>query len=342
MIQGMCIWSMYCIEVKGDGSKMRKILLTGVGGDVACAITRCLLDWKADRELYGLDIKKYTPYMHEFQETSIAPAFTDASYQQYIEEYILEKGITHFLPTTEPEILIADKNRDFFDRNNVKLLINNKQILDICTSKCKTSMFLQANGITAPATYHAEDYAEGLEYPFILKSDFGRGSKSLCLINNESDWSQAVKNGMVCQEYVGNPESEFTVGVFSDGHNTNSIIYRRNLGLGGLSVTVECCKNHKIEKIAQKVAEIFCLKGCINIQIREDKDDFYIFEINPRLSSTTGFRHMMGFTDVIWWIEMLDGIYSYKKIIPPYGAIGVKSLEDKIVRGRVVPQEEKM
>lgn len=56
----------------------------------------------------------------------------------------------------------------------------------------------------------------------------------MCLTNNKSDWSLAANNGMVCQEHVGNPESESTVEVFSDGHNTNSTIYRRNLGLLGI------------------------------------------------------------------------------------------------------------
>lgn len=63
----------------------KEFIVTGATGGLSSSIMN-LVDWKAERELYGLDIKKYTPYMDGFQETSIVPAYVNVSYQRYIEE----------------------------------------------------------------------------------------------------------------------------------------------------------------------------------------------------------------------------------------------------------------
>lgn len=63
----------------------KEFIVTGATGGLSSSIMN-LVDWKAERELYGLDIKKYTPYMDEFQETSIVPAYVNVSYQRYMEE----------------------------------------------------------------------------------------------------------------------------------------------------------------------------------------------------------------------------------------------------------------
>lgn len=310
---------------------MRRIFLTGIGGDVACAIIRCIFDKCQGDELYGIDIREYTPYMKLFKHVEIAPRYTDSIYWDYIKAFVLNHEITHFIPTTEPEILIMNEHRVFFENNNIKLLLNNEKVLDICTSKYKTSKYLHDIGIDVPRTFKAEEYSGELGYPFILKADFGRGSSSLKIINTEADWMEASKKNMVCQQLIGVKDKEYTIGVFSNGHDVHSITMRRELGLGGMSIYVECCDIPEITEIARKVAKALQLYGSINIQLREENNKYYIFEINPRLSSTTGFRHLMGFTDVIWWLQTIDDEEIYPFYSDAKGKIGVKLTEDVIV-----------
>lgn len=312
---------------------MRKILLTGIGGDVACAVIRCIMEDEENIELYGIDIKKYTPYMKKFKRADTAPGYTkEAQWIHYIKEYILKYGITHFLPITEPEILIADKYRDFFRDANTKLMINNSNILKICTSKYKTACFLKENRFDAPETYYAEKYMGELKFPFIVKADYGCGSSSLQIVRDSSQWKYIEKKNMVCQELIGDIDHEYTVGVFSNGRAVESIIYRRQLGYGGMSVAVECVAIPEISAISEKVARLLKLEGSINIQMREWNGKYYIFEINPRLSSTVGFRHKMGFTDTVWWLNLIDG--KQQKIIfeMPVGAVGIKMTDDIIYK----------
>ena len=309
---------------------MRKILITGIGGDVACAIIRCLLDGFMSDEIYGMDIKRYTPYMDNIKKALVAPRFIDDEYLPFLKDILLTNQITHFLPTTEQEILIADKERTFFRNNGIKLLINNRNIVNICTSKYRTSQFLLNNGICCPVTYLADEYNGELGFPFIMKADKGSGGKALQIIQDEQQWEKAGKSHMVCQELIGDADNEFTVGVFSDMHEVRSIVLKRRLGLGNMSVDIQCCDIPAISILAEKTARAFELKGCFNIQLRKQENKYYIFEINPRLSSTTGFRHKLGFQDAVWWFYAVDGVH-----IPEYknsaiGRRGIKVVDDII------------
>lgn len=218
-----------------------------------------------------------------------------------------------------------------FTEYGVKALINNKSIIEICTSKYKTAKFLQSYGIDAPLTYHAMEYSTGLNYSFIMKSDNGCGSKHLKIICSELEWLVADKDGIICQQMIGNSDKEYTVGVFSDGNNLNSIVLKLQLKYGGVSVLVKCCDIHEIDMIAEKTTKVFWLKGSFHIQLKQDGEKYYILEINPRLSSTTGFRHKFGFQDAVWWFDLVDG-----KLIPRYknscvGSGGVKVLDDVVI-----------
>lgn len=310
---------------------MRRILITGVGGDVACAIIRCLKDSFAGDEIYGMDIKEFTPYMDELTKTIRAPRYTDKEYTPFLKRTIMENNITHFLPTAEPEIMVAAENRSFFEEHGVRLIINSDEIIKTCTSKYKTAAFLKSIGVDAPATYPASGYKGELGYPFIMKADSGSGSKKLKIVENEEQWFNADKENMICQQMVGDTDSEYTIGVFSDGIIVRSIVLRRYLGYGGMSVEVHCCENPEMNRIAEKIAGGFHLRGCINVQLRRHGDRCYVFEINPRLSSTVGFRHKMGFQDAAWWFEISDG-----EEVPIYrndavGKVGVKVTDDIIL-----------
>ena len=305
---------------------MKRILITGTGGDVAVGIVKCILSDMPQSVIFGCDIKEFVPYLDRFERHFISPRYDSDDYWPVIRDICLEYKITHFFPSTEPEILIADGHRDFFSEHNISLVINNKKILDIATSKYKTAVFLRGNNVSVPDTYLPDNIPSVLEYPYIVKPDFGRGSAYLTKVNNQRDLEIALAAipFPVIQRYVGTADREFTVGVFADGKKTRSISYRRTLGRGNMSAFVEVVQDSRLNDIADAVAKIFGLKGALNIQLRLHEDNYYIFEINPRISSTVAFRHQMGFRDVVWWLQTLSGepIEDYRSI--DAGVIGIK------------------
>lgn len=312
---------------------MKKIFVTAIGGDIGCAVLKCLRDYYKEIYIIGCDITKYNAGVVFTNVFYIAPPYTNVKkYFEFIQEICIKEGITCFLPITEPEITIIDKQRDFFDKNNIKLMINNSVLLDIALSKYNTTMFLEKNNINVPKTWKGEDnkILTDIKFPLIVKNDQGCGSSKVKTAHNEIELNNCIKefDNPILQEYIGTENEEYTIGIFSDGNIVNSIAYRRKLR--GMSIWVESVNNDELNKLCLKIAQITNLKGCINVQLRRHHNKFYIFEINPRISSTVGFRYKMGFIDIIWWFELLE--FNSKELNYNYDNdyIGVKTYDEVI------------
>ncbi|NLK12947.1 MAG: ATP-grasp domain-containing protein [Candidatus Phytoplasma sp.] len=312
----------------------KNLFITAVGGDIACSILRCICDSYHYDKIIGCDITKYVQGAMYIDDLLIAPKYVDTDeYIKFIKMICINNNITHFIPTTEAEIRIANNIRGFFDDNNIKLMINNKMIIEIATSKYKTFKYLNDNNVLTPDTYYIKDYEDQLGYPLIIKPDFGCGSKNIYMVNSKLEYDHVKAIGsdsLVVQQYIGSSDEEYTVAVFSDGKDTKSIAFNRKLGFGGMSVFVETIEDKLITSIAEKIAEVFDLRGSINIQMRKENGRFYVFEINPRLSSTVGFRHRLGFKDLIWWLDMLDGKQTEIDFEVKPGVKGIKTLDEMI------------
>ena len=312
----------------------RKILVTAIGGDIGSAVVRCLKEEFPEDIIIGCDISRYNQGRDYVDKFFIAPPYSEVKkYCTFIENVCNEENITHFIPITEPEILILDGNRDFFNKYNIKLAINNSFLLDIAMNKYKTATYLLNNNILTPKSWRPSELDKQFLYPVIVKGEQGCGSKNVRVVNNQGEYIEALKSikNPFIQEYVGNEYEEYTVGIFSDGTVVKSIAFKRKLGYGGMSIHVESVNDEKLNSIAIKTAHLLKLVGCMNIQLRKQNDNYYIFEINPRISSTVGFRHKIGFKDVIWWIRLLDNeLGDIRNVKIQENIIGIRTLDEKI------------
>ena len=247
----------------------------------------------------------------------------------YMLNLILEKSVDYFWPVTEPEIKIVNGKKDLFSKTTV--IMNQEQVLKVAMDKGETAAFLLENGVLTPKTWVSLPREE-VSYPIIIKEKFGCGSHGVILAKNEEELVQSFQQmkSPIVQEHVGTKEEEYTLTIFSDGTVVNSIAFQRELGFGGMSRYVEVIRDEKFEEIADKISKMFQLRGSINVQLRKRNEEYYVFEINPRISSTMGFRMQVGFNDVSWWMDMLEG-RAVEKYQTPAGKIyGVRRVEEKI------------
>ncbi len=308
---------------------MRKILVTAISGNVSNGILKILRE--TDDELYGCDIYDYPVGMDKVE---ICMKSIPAVREEYIED-ILDKcrqyGITHLIPVNEMEIQVISDNIERFNQENIKVLINRKGIIDTFLNKYSTVKCLSdIEGVFVPKSYlYTEFIEDGNQYIVKLKNSCGSKFLKLIKSKKELDEFPYEKENYIIQEYLDDEDNEFTVGCFSNGTDISTIIFRRKLEHGYTSFA-ELVQNDEIASIARKIASVIDLHGYINIQMRKHKESYYIFEINPRISGTVYFRHMLGFRDVIWWLDMLDGVeYQY---IPVYKkAIGMRELNEKFL-----------
>lgn len=292
------------------------ILISAIYGDIGSSAVRSLRE--VSKKIVGCDMKPYSPVSHLVDIFYKTPAATDTTdYMAFIKEIIIREKADFFLPISEAEIEVLNIRRREIEALGVHLLLNNQSIIDTFLDKLKTIQFLEDLNIKVPRTMPLSDYDDSYGYPVIVKSRKSHGSKRLREIIDLHDLEYVRKKNdgsLLIQEYIGSGKEEYTTGVFSDGKIVSSITFRRKLGFGSMTIEAILADEPSIDNIARHIAKDMGLIGSINIQSRRVRNDFILFEINPRLSSTLIFRKKFGFDDAVWWLNVLLGNgYSYKK-----------------------------
>lgn len=288
--------------------KKKTILVSAIAGDIGCSAVRSLSD--AGYTIIGCDMKSYSPVSDVVQKQYKAPAASyTKEYIDFIKEVVRKEDVNFFLPISEPEIEVLNNRREELEILGVKLLLNNKIILDNFLDKLKTVRYLEKLAIKVPKTMPLNAYDGSFDYPFIVKSVKGCGSKRLWLIESPKDLDyhlQKDDGSLIAQEYIGSDEGDFTTGIFSDGKRISTITFKRKLGYGGLSVEAILTEEPYLEMLALRIARETGLVGSINLQSRKVGEIFMPYEINPRLSSTLLFRKKFGFDDAVWWVQAIE------------------------------------
>ena len=293
------------------------VLISAAYGDIGSSAVRSFRE--AAKKIIGCDMRPHTSVSMLLDKFYQAPAATDKTrYLDFIGEVIKREKVDFFLPISEAEIEILNKERPRIEALGTRLLLNNQNIIDTFLDKIKAVKYLEGLDIKVPRTMLLSSYDGSYGYPVVVKSRKGHGSKKLWKVMDSRDleYVRGKDDGsLLIQEHIGSEEDEYTTGIFSDGDNVSSITFRRELGFGSMSIEAILSDQPYIDNMAKRIAKDTGLVGSINMQCRRVGDDFIPFEINPRLSSTLLFRKRFGFDDAVWWLDILRGNrYSYKPV----------------------------
>jgi len=306
------------------------VLVTAISGDVGNSILKCLA---GSFRLIGCDIGNYPAGLDRVDYFQKVPyASLGEEYLIALKNIIKSQNVTHLIPVNEEEIKLISRNRIRLEELGVKIIIQRQDVLDLCFDKYILALNLMEAGLNAPESFCPENFIEdGNEY--LIKLRFSSGSKMIRRFKTSREMNEIIKDELrpvVIQRYIPSDESEYTIGVFSDGKSVRTIIFKRKLK-NGYSNFVELVNDEAMKETAIKTAEFFKLNGSINIQLRRYQNKDYIFEINPRLSGTVYFRHQLGYTDALWWISFSNG-----KPVEPYSqfynkALGIRETNEKFL-----------
>jgi len=280
------------------------VLVTGCGGDIGQSIGKILKKHHLVNNIIGCDISDKNPSKFIYDKFITVNRCTNIDYLSDIQNIITDFNIDLIIPLSEAEIrYITSKDIDskIFD---CPVIMANRKVRIIGLDKLKTIDLLINNGLPYPNTTILKDKKPD-SFPFIVKSRTGAGSKSIFTAKDLIDFEyfKAKYPNYLAQEIIPSEEGEFTCGVFrSKNRETRTIIFKREL-TGGYSGYGELYSSDSISNFLEKIADLVDLRGSINVQFRLRDNIPYIFEINPRFSSTVLFRHKLGFEDLIWSIE---------------------------------------
>jgi carbamoyl-phosphate synthase large subunit len=279
-----------------------RVAVTGVTGDVGLGAISGLRAEFGDAEdiwILGLDSMADCAARHFVDAYVQSPYVSDPQYSDRLVKILLAYDIEVLLPGIDSEIAILSRDRDQFSRAGIRLAIASSELVEAASDKLITASYLTARGIPAPLTRDA-DNAEAVDFPLIAKPRRGHGSQGIFFLKNGDDLDRFLGEGResyCLQRYVEGPE--ITVGFLYDvdGVLRDAIAMERTL-VGGRTAYGKVVTRPEIERFMEEFGSRIRGVGAINAQIRLDASAGpMVFEVNARLSGSTGMRVAVGFND---------------------------------------------
>ena len=277
-----------------EKAKFIKALVSGVSGDVAQGIIKCLEASSFDITVYKTCINKDSSWLYKDDNSFIVPRSDSAEYIPHIIKLIIEKNIDIFIPAVDSEILKISKNKKNIElQTGAKVLVGDYDKVKICDDKFKTYCFLKENNFFYPKTIipktkdSIDEFLSEVNFPIICKPRSGRGSSNLFYINDfKKAYSFLGNEEVVFQEIISG--QEYTAGVYLglDKEVKGNCILKRELKSGS-TYKAERILSDKLEFIVSKISQKLGM-NYVNIQFILNEGRVFPFEFNGRFSGTTG------------------------------------------------------
>ncbi len=264
-----------------------RILLTGAGGPSTEAILKL---WSSKHELFFTDAKidSITPQVSS-DKRFFVPYATDKHFLQSIIDLTTKLQIDILISQVDEELPLLAGNKKRF--NPTLLLVPDENFINLFLDKLQSGIKMNENRILEPGTkvLNNESKFEGL--PVIFKPCFGRGSRSIFNAETQKEF-EALKNYLLTQEEIFITQQkihgdEYSVQVLA---NSNGILKGITpiliKGKRGSTTSGVVSNNREVIKACLDFHQVFKTSGTYNIQLMLKKDQAYIFEVNPRVSTT--------------------------------------------------------
>ena len=287
-----------------------KVLVTAIGGEISQSVIKCLKNSKYRPYLVGCDCNPYAGGRGDVDMFFQAPLVSQIQeYKNFLKDIILTQQVQYVFPVSYQEIQFFHTYRGEFQENPASFVAQNAELVETFLDKFKTGLFFESIGFPFPQTWLSEEYQNQLDFPLVLKKRWGSGGRDFFVIQDSEELRFLLtrKENMIIQEYLPGEDNEFTAGLFSDGRTKQTITFKRQLAPGGFSQQVELVEDERIISFPQKLAETLDFCGSLNVQFRLTEKGCIPFEVNPRFSSTVYFRHLFGFKDVEWSLDLCEG-----------------------------------
>ncbi len=303
---------------------MTSLVITAIGGDVAQGVALAIKDAFPDWHLIGTDMGSRHGGGLIVDELVHAPSAHSPDYLDWLHALLERSDAAYCIAMSEPELAVLAA-RGLEPIANAILITAGAKALEIGADKFATAQFLEHIGLTPPWSVLDAEALEPDQFPCIYKPRSGAGSKAVfrCKTAPEAAFLLERFPGGVFQELLLPDDAEITCGVYRDSLGRVAVVQLLRQLSGGATSWAQVVEHPEIMATCSDIAEAVDLCGGLNVQLRLTEDGPRVFEINARFSSTALMRHQMGFQDVVWTLQDLQGqtpiLYS-----PPAGTSAVR------------------
>lgn len=262
----------------------KNILITCGGGGGPIYLARELQTYNNIFLVDGGD-QNAAPYLgFPFQKI---PFGSSPDFVKEIKKLIIAWKIGCIVPGADEELLPMATLRG--DDPSLVVVIPSADFITLCLNKKNLMQELALAGISQLLPYTRR---EDVKYPSIMKPIFGRGSRQVHTIKTQEQLDGYLKlyekkfNDVLVQQYIDG--IEYTVSVIVNNHNKIiGIVPKRVIEKKGITRAAVAEKNERINALCTDIVAKYNPCGPFNVQLEMWNNTPYIFEINPRLSTTS-------------------------------------------------------
>lgn len=260
-------------------------------------------------KIFCTDTEKNVPTfskknVYKFFITKKAQQFT-SHYKNLIKNIIINNKINLVIPLSDYDlkILAELKNLKIFTKSTV-FLVSDKKTIEICISKKKTYNFLITHKFFSPKIYKSSK--EIINFPVILKEDYGNGSKNIKIIKNKNEIPKKINSKLIIQEFING--KEYNIDILND-LNGNFVSCSAKLKLGMRAGETDKCKivtQKKFFDFSRRLSLALKHIGNLDVDIIVKKEKIYVIDINPRFGGGYPFTHLSGLNYIDYIISLLS------------------------------------
>jgi carbamoyl-phosphate synthase large subunit len=259
---------------------------------------------------------------------SVLPEADDPIFKNALFDIINKYNIQVLMPSSGFDIYQYSQHRGEISQLGAEAVVSDRESLEVCRDKLLTFQKLDGK-FDLPHTTENPDKIQ--EFPVIAKPRFGKGSRDIIRVDNESDlcYIKSKFSEMIFQEYL--PGIEYTVDVLSSLEKKSLMAVPRTRleTRGGISTQGKISRNSKVEETCMKIADSVGIRGPCCIQMKESVDgSLKLVEINPRMGGGTIFATLAGANFPSMIIEMAEG---RKVNIPKISEVTIMRYFEEIV-----------
>jgi carbamoyl-phosphate synthase large subunit len=283
------------------------VLVLGVGGHVSQGILKALARSSLPIRTVGACISPLARGLYMTDRAYVSPLASDDGFVDWLINTCRAEDIQAIFSGVEPNLAVmSDQAEKIRSQTGAVCIVSRPEVLAVGGDKLKTCQWLESKGFNFPryadcANPEAvQQLVSECGYPLIAKPRRGRGSVGVIEINNSVGLQYALSQpAYILQELLGNGDSEYTVGCFSDKENRlRGIIAMRRALYGGTTCRAEVVALPEVLSETTRIVEALKPTGPANVQFRVVEGRPVCFEINVRFSGTTSLRADLGWNDV--------------------------------------------
>lgn len=232
-----------------------------------------------DGSSYGLASHLHWPYAR-------VPFGNEPGYSQAIEKLVKKWKIDCIVPGADEELLPIRKLSS--ELGILSVIPQSEAFIALCLNKKELMKALHRENISSLLPYKRK---RGVKFPAVAKPISGRGSREVHVIKTHKELDGYLNlygkkfEDVLVQPYIDG--EEYTVSVIVNNLNKIiGIVPKRVIEKRGITRAAVSENNSQIMYMCEAIVKAFEPRGPFNVQLKLKKGKAYIFEINPRLSTT--------------------------------------------------------